>query len=102
MCSVVIDSGSIENFVSQEMVDKLALRIEQLSSPYKVAWFKEGCEVLVNIRCLVKFSIGKNYRDDEGWCDVVPLEVCHILLGRPRPSMMEKRTHTPLKRTTWK
>ena len=80
LCSVIIDSGSTENFVSQEMVDKLSLGTETLTKPYKVAWFKGGGEIPVSHRCLVKFSIGKNYKD-EVWCDVVPLEVCHILLG---------------------
>ncbi|GFY81054.1 hypothetical protein Acr_01g0008630 [Actinidia rufa] len=46
-----------------------------------VAWVKGG-EIPVSHWYLVKFSIGKNYKD-EVWCDVVPLEVCHILLGRP-------------------
>ena len=79
---MVIDSGSTKNFVSQEMVDKLSLETEKLVKPYKVAWFKEGVEVPKTHRCLVKFSISKNYKD-EIWCDVVSLEVCHILLGHP-------------------
>ena len=36
----------------------------------------------VNSRCLISFSLGKNYQD-ELWCDVVPMDACHILLGRP-------------------
>ncbi|GKB83406.1 gag-pol polyprotein [Tanacetum coccineum] len=36
----------------------------------------------VSKRCLVKFSIGKKY-SDEVWCDVVPMDACHVLLGRP-------------------
>jgi hypothetical protein len=31
---------------------------------------------------LVKFSLGKKYVD-EAWCDVIPMTVCHMLLGRP-------------------
>ena len=30
----------------------------------------------------VTFSIGKKYKD-EIWCDVVDMDVCHLLLGRP-------------------
>jgi len=33
-------------------------------------------------RCLVPFSIGKHYKD-EIWYDIVPMDGCHILLGRP-------------------
>ena len=36
----------------------------------------------VTKKCLVSFSIGKNYKD-EVWCYVVPMDACHLLLGRP-------------------
>ncbi|XP_077246093.1 uncharacterized protein LOC143885949 [Tasmannia lanceolata] len=48
---------------------------------YRIAWFKKGNEVKVTI-CLVSFSMGKNYHD-QVWRDVVPMDVSHILLGRP-------------------
>lgn len=41
-CSLMIDSGSIENYVYQEMLDKLGLKTKQLRKPYKVAWFIRG------------------------------------------------------------
>jgi Reverse transcriptase (RNA-dependent DNA polymerase) len=37
--------------------------------------------VQVDQHCLVNFSIGEKYRD-EVWCDVVPMDACHLLLGR--------------------
>ena len=82
VCQVIIDSGSCENMVSKEMVDKLKLHCEQHPRPYRIAWFKKGNEVTVNKRCLIKFSVGKNYKD-EAWCDVIPMDACHLLLGRP-------------------
>jgi hypothetical protein len=36
---------------------------------------------MVTKQCLVEFKIG-GYRD-EILCDVIPMDVCHILLGRP-------------------
>ena len=33
-------------------------------------------------RALVSFSIGLKYKDDV-WCDVVGMNACHLLLGRP-------------------
>jgi hypothetical protein len=36
---------------------------------------------LVNEQCLVKFKIGKYH--DEVLCDIMPMDVCHMLLGRP-------------------
>ena len=41
----------------------------------------KGKSVHVDHRCLVNFSIGEKYRD-EVWCDVVPMDACHLLLGR--------------------
>ena len=74
--------GSCENVVSNTMVEKLGLNTEDHPQPYKLSWFKKGSDVKVSKRCLVKFSIGKKYTD-EVWCDVVPMDACHILLGRP-------------------
>ena len=39
-------------------------------------------EIKVCKRCLVSFSIGKSYKDDV-WCDVTPMDTCHLLLGSP-------------------
>ena len=64
------------------MVDKLGLKIEEHPKPYTLSWFKKGNEVKVSKRCLVNFSIGKKYTDNV-WCDVVSMDACHILLGRP-------------------
>lgn len=68
--------------MSQEMVDKLKMKAEKHPTSYKLAWFKKGNEVNVDKHCLVSFSIGKSYQD-EVWCDVVPMDACHLLLGRP-------------------
>ncbi|KAM2928344.1 hypothetical protein COP2_035599 [Malus domestica] len=82
VCNVIIDEGSCENVVSQEMVDKFKLETKKHPTAYKLAWFKKGVEITVDKRCLVSFSIGKMYHD-EVWCDVVPMDACHLLLGRP-------------------
>ena len=39
-------------------------------------------EVTISKRCLVSFSIGTKYMD-KVWCDVVDMDTCHLLLGRP-------------------
>lgn len=36
----------------------------------------------VSKRCLVSLSIGSIYKD-KIWCDVVAMDACHLLLGRP-------------------
>ncbi|GMP60876.1 hypothetical protein CsSME_00023563 [Camellia sinensis var. sinensis] len=65
---MIIDSGSCENVVSQEMVEKLNLPVEEHPHPYSLSWFKKGNEIKVT-----KWS----------WCDIVPMDACHILLGQP-------------------
>ena len=59
-CKLIVDSGSTNNLVSTEMVDKLNLKRTVHPKPYKVAWMQKGQQVLVNERCQVKFHIG-NY-----------------------------------------
>ena len=99
VCNVIIFGGSCENMVSLEMVDKFKLKLEKHPHPTKISWFLKGNEVLVDKRCLVTFSIGKSYKDAI-WCDVVPMDACHLLLGRPwqfdRKVIHdgEKNTHT--------
>ncbi|XP_031387159.1 uncharacterized protein LOC116200451 [Punica granatum] len=78
----MIDSGSCENIVFAEAVQKLSLRSEPHPKPYKLAWLKKGGEVSVLKRALVTFSIGPRYRDSV-WCDVVMMDACHLLLGKP-------------------
>jgi hypothetical protein len=82
VCNVIIDGGSCENVVAATMVEKLKLKTEDHPEPYKLQWLRKGNEVKVNKRCLVEFSIGKNYKDAVV-CDIVPMDACHLLLGRP-------------------
>jgi hypothetical protein len=49
--------------------------------PYKFLWLQKGHQVTVTKKCLVQFKIG-GYRD-EILGDVIPMDVCHLFLGRP-------------------
>ncbi|XP_026459609.1 uncharacterized protein LOC113360070 [Papaver somniferum] len=82
VCRMIIDSGSCENVVSEDAVRKLKLSTEKHPSPYSLHWLSKGSEVTISKRCLVKFSIGSVY-EDALWCDVVVMDACHLLLGRP-------------------
>jgi hypothetical protein len=81
VCKIIIDSGSMDNLVSTEMVEKLELETIDHPSPYKVSWLQKGHQVTVTKQCLVEFKIG-GY-NDRILCDVIPMDVCHLLLGRP-------------------
>ncbi|KAI9174135.1 hypothetical protein LWI28_012455 [Acer negundo] len=82
VCRFVIDGGSCENIVSVEAVRKLGVTTEKHPKPYRLAWLQKGGEVTVSQRALISFSMGTNYKD-QMWCDVVDMDACHLLLGRP-------------------
>jgi hypothetical protein len=81
LCKVIVDSGSIDNLVLTEMVEKLELETIEHPSQYRVSWLQKGHQVNVTKQCLVEFKIG-GY-NDKILCDVIPMDVCHLLLGRP-------------------
>ncbi|CAL1391315.1 unnamed protein product [Linum trigynum] len=93
----MIDSGSCENIVSAEAVQKLGIKTEDHPKPYKLAWLKRGGEVQVSQRAMITFSIRSKYRDSV-WCDVVTMDACDLLLDMPwkfdRSVRHEGRTNT--------
>ena len=82
VCHFVIDTGSCEYIVSTEAMQKLGVKIETHPKPYKLTWLKKSGEVTVSKRALVTFSIESKYKD-RVWCDMVTMDACHLLLGRP-------------------
>jgi hypothetical protein len=78
---IIIDSGSCNNLVSTTLVEKLSLPTRKLSNPYHIQWLNDGGKVRVSRSVRIPFSIGaySGYVD----CDVVPMEACSLLLGRP-------------------
>ena len=59
----------------------LGLPVEKHPNPYSIGWIKAAEKLEVKERCKVPFSIG-NYMD-EIYCDVVDMDACHLLFGRP-------------------
>lgn len=82
ICTFIIDAGSCENVISEVAVSKLNLPTESHPKPYRLSWLGQGTDVMVSKRVLVNFSIGPTYQDSI-YCDVVPMDACHLLLGRP-------------------
>ncbi|GJX32580.1 putative nucleotidyltransferase, ribonuclease H [Tanacetum coccineum] len=62
--------------------DWLKHNIFQSTCTISCKWLKKGGEVTVSKRVHVPFSVGNTYKDNV-WCDVVPMDACHLLLGRP-------------------
>ena len=66
---------------SAEMVEKLALCTQPHLQPYYIQWLNISSKVKVTRLVRVNFAIG-SYHDSID-CDVVPMQACSMLLGRP-------------------
>nr|KYP34102.1 hypothetical protein KK1_044977 [Cajanus cajan] len=80
-CSLIVDSGSTSSCCSTRLVDKLALTTNPHPKPYKMQWINEEKGIVVDQQTSIPISIGKY--QEEILCDIVPLEVSHVLFGRP-------------------
>ncbi|XP_074288811.1 uncharacterized protein LOC141613966 [Silene latifolia] len=80
-CSLIIDGGSCTNAASTEMVSKLGLVTTKHPHPYALHWLDDGSSVKVTKQARVGLVMGSYV--DEVLCDVIPMDACHILLGRP-------------------
>ena len=78
---VIIDGGSCHNLASKEMVEKLGLKLLKHPHPYHVQWLNNSGSIKIAQRVKVPFKIGEYIDTVE--CDVAPMTVCHMLLGRP-------------------
>ena len=80
-CSLIIDGGSCANVASSEMVKKLGLVTTVHPKPYALHWLDDGSKVQVSKQVRVGLTLGSFV--DQVLCDVIPMDACHILLGRP-------------------
>jgi hypothetical protein len=81
LCKEIIDSGNTNNLESIDMVEKLELKKNTHPKPYKVSWLQKGHQVTITKQFMVEMNIG-GYKD-EILCDVIPMDICHTLLGIP-------------------
>jgi hypothetical protein len=77
----IIDGGSCNNLVNVEVVKKLGLTMREHSHPYHIQWFNNNGKIKVTKTARIHFSI-ESYHDFADF-DVVPMDACSILLGRP-------------------
>ncbi|GJU49904.1 hypothetical protein Tco_1219459 [Tanacetum coccineum] len=90
ICSIVIDGGSCENLVANDLVKAFKFPTEPHPSSFKIGWIKKGPTLKVteicNI-CKVPLVIGKHY-NELVTCDV-DMKAYHVLLRRPWQNNMD-------------
>ena len=78
----LFDSGSQVNLISEEVVRKLHLVTMPHEKPYPLGWVTNDTQFQVTKKCVLKFAITEKFMD-EVELDVVPLDICGIVLGSP-------------------
>ena len=73
VCTFVIDSGSTENVIAADAVQKLDLKDEPHRSPYKLAWLQQDHDLIITRHVFVSFYVGPYYKD-EVYCDIAPMD----------------------------
>ena len=79
-CTLMINGGSSINVVSKDAVKLLNLKVKPHPNHFRVDWVN-AYTLPVTQRCLVSIQMG-DYKD-EIYCDVLPIDVTHFLLGHP-------------------
>ena len=78
----LFDSVSQVNLISEAIVKKLGLKMTPHKKPYPLGWVCEDAKLQVTKQCKIGFAItSKSF--DEVELDVVPLDICDIVLGSP-------------------
>ena len=78
----LFDTGSQENLISKDTVKKLNLETIPHPKPYPLGWICDNAKLQVTRRCKLRFAITTNFID-EVELDVIPLDICGIVLGSP-------------------
>ena len=76
---MIVDSDSCINVVASKLIT-LGMKLVKHLNLYKVTWIDTtSIDVQEKIQILIQFV---TYTDNV-WCDILPMNVGHIILGRP-------------------
>ncbi|CAL2259851.1 unnamed protein product [Prunus armeniaca] len=78
----IIDPGSQKNLISEALVRTVGLNTTPHPKPYPLGWIQKDVDLQITKQCTFKFVITNRYID-EVTCEVVPLDVCQVILGSP-------------------
>ncbi|XP_078445572.1 uncharacterized protein LOC144714667 [Wolffia australiana] len=79
-CKLIVDSGSCINAVSKDATAKLGLALVPHPEPYHISWV-DASTLLVQYQCAIPLKM--NTYEDTVICDVLPMRIGSIILGRP-------------------
>ncbi|CAL2266528.1 unnamed protein product [Prunus armeniaca] len=78
----IIGLGSQKNLISEALVRKVGLDTTPHPKPYPLGWIQKDVDLQITKQCTFKFSITNRYIN-EVTCEVVPLDVCQVIVGSP-------------------
>jgi hypothetical protein len=78
----LFDLGSQVSLISKALVKKMGLEMKPHSKPYPLGWVCDKAKLNVTKKCRVRFDIASKLIDEVD-LDVVPLDICGIVLGSP-------------------
>ena len=78
----LFDSGSQVNLTFEAIVKKLRLLTTPHKKPYPLGWLCDKVKLQVTRQCKLRFPFGSAFVD-EVELDIVPLDICGIVLGSP-------------------
>jgi hypothetical protein len=78
----LLDTESQANLISEDTVKKLKLETTPHPKPYPLGWICDNAKLHVTRRCKLRFSITANFIDEVEH-DLIPLDICGIMLGSP-------------------
>ena len=81
VCRFIINGGSCNIIVSAVLAEKLDLQTCRHPHPYHMQWLNNSGTVKVSSMVRLTFSFGDYHGEVD--CDIVPMQACHLLLGRP-------------------
>jgi hypothetical protein len=78
----LFDPGSQVNLISEALVKKMGLETKPHPKPYPLGWVCDKEKINVTKQCRIRFDIASKLIDEVD-LDVVPLNICGIVLGSP-------------------
>lgn len=79
--SIAVHCRQHKNLISVELVKRLGQKTTTHKQLHNIGWLQQGRDLCVNQHCQLPYNI-KPFTD-EVLCDISPLEVSDVLLGKP-------------------